>query len=434
MEAETNILLFVKQNRNTSQNLNINVKHFKLARQTKLPQTVELTNLKSNNNTSKFKIMKKLILPTALFTAASVLSATAATPTAGEEQTVPVARAEISVKALQEMQKSINDDAPIFETLDLSTGWLEDLPPDEQFRDIADAINTKLSDDNARRNAISEIFGSEYTDTMSATLADPAKTQKVETLLGDAHQLFSDYENRNDVADWGWGDAWGVTITPNIGTLGLGIQAGYEFNKYFKIRAHYATGKLDANLEFTDTNIDLEWKNRDNMGLFFDWHPRASQFHITAGVIKMDPRIKASAQYRGTTKASDSTGKPATYEVISDYNMTGNWENDYCPYLGIGWSTDGGQKRTLYFSIDLGLAYLGEGNYTESGRPHFKKNGQDFINPEDTGDFSHLGEVDAVKTLLDFDANVRDVVQELADFLNDMYVYPVVQFGGGIRF
>lgn len=399
--------------------------------------------------------MKKLILPTALFTAASMLSATAATPTAGEEQTVPVARAEISVKALQEMQKSINDDAQIFETLDLSTGWLEDLPPDEQFRDIANAINTKLSDNNARRDAISEIFGSEYVDTMSATLADPERTQKVETLLGDAHQLFSDYENRNDVADWGWGDAWGVTITPNIGTLGLGIQAGYEFNKYFKIRAHYATGELDTTIKLSDTNADLTWKNKDNFGVFFDYHPRGSQFHITAGLIKMDPRIKAEANYHGKSSVAkygpkeDANGNVVGVEVESvthykvndDFIMEGEWDYDVCPYVGIGWSTDGGQARTLYFSIDLGLAYMGEGSYSCNQRSHdstkiYKStDGVNWGKPLSEQELAMDTEAQsAANALLTFDNNVREALDKVADFLNDMYVYPVVQFGGGIRF
>lgn len=372
--------------------------------------------------------MKKLILPTACLIAASMLPAFAATPTAGEAQTVPAARAEISVKALQEMQKAINNDAPIFEALDLSTGWLEDLPPDEQFRDIANAINTLRPEGKAREEAIAEIFGADYVETMSGTLSDKERTQKVETLLADAHQLFSDYENRNDVADWGWGDAWGVTITPNIGTLGLGIQAGYEFNKYFKIRGHYASGRLDTTIKLSDANAELEWKNNNNYGVFFDWHPRGSQFRVTAGIIRMDPRIRVEAKYHGTSHAYDSNLTPHQYDVYSTYTMSGDWDNEVCPYIGVGWSTDGGQKRTLYFSIDLGLAYVGEGNYAESGSPSFYEDGHR-VHP-----VPGSANLDALATLQQFDGNVRDAVDKIADFLNDMYVYPVIQFGGGIRF
>lgn len=375
--------------------------------------------------------MKNILLPTALLAAAAIVPAFAATPTSGEAQNQPAPKTEMSIAALQQMQKTIVNDEPILEELHLDAGWLEDLPPDEQFRDIAGAINKTFTTQQDRRNAIGKVFGEAYVDTMAGTLESPEATKNVENMLGEAHKLFLSYENRNDVVDWGWGDAWGFTVTPNVGTLGIGIQVGYEFNKYFKVRAHYATGELDTTVKLSDTNIDLEWKNRDNMGLFFDWHPRASQFRVTAGLIKMDPRIRVSAKYHGTTGALDANMTPAKYDVYSEYNMNGDWDNEFCPYLGIGWSTDGGQKRTLYFSIDLGLAYLGEGNYKESGEPHFYKNDVAF---DPNNPAASLGEIDAVATLKQFDGNVRDAVTKVADFLNDMYVYPVIQIGGGIRF
>lgn len=387
--------------------------------------------------------MKTLLLPTAFFAAAAIVPAFAATPTSGEVQNQPAPKTEMSIAALQQMQKTIENDEPIISELDLDAGWLEDLPPDEQFRDIAGAINKTFTTEQDRRNAISKVFGSEYTDAMAGTLASPEATEGVENMLGEAHKLFLSYENRNDVVDWGWGDAWGFTVTPNVGTLGIGIQVGYEFNKYFKVRAHYATGELDTTIKLSDTDIDLEWKNRDNMGLFFDWHPRASQFRITAGLIKMDPRIRASAKYHGKSLAHYDMGGGnygyAQYDVFSEYNMSGDWDNEFCPYLGIGWSTDGGQKRTLYFSIDLGLAYLGEGNYAESGSPSFWMTPVNPMTGQAVGaptqvhatDKQHT---DALSSLQQFDGNVRDAVDKVADFLNDMYVYPVIQFGGGIRF
>lgn len=395
--------------------------------------------------------MKNILLPTALLAAAAIVPAFAATPTSGEAQNQPAPKTEMSIAALQQMQKTIVNDEPIIEELHLDAGWLEDLPPDEQFRDIAGAINKTFTTQQDRRNAIGKVFGEEYVDTMEGTLESPEATKNVENMLGEAHKLFLSYENRNDVVDWGWGDAWGFTVTPNVGTLGIGIQVGYEFNKYFKVRAHYATGELDTTVKLSDTDIDLEWKNRDNMGLFFDWHPRASQFRVTAGLIRMDPRIKASAKYHGTTNATYDTGTTtnfpapgatfgyAQYDVYTDYNMTGDWDNEFCPYIGIGWSTDGGQKRTLYFSIDLGLAYLGEGNYAESGSPSFymtpvnPQTGQ-ALGPTKHVHQSDLQHTDALATLQQFDNNVRDAVDKIADFLNDMYVYPVIQFGGGIRF
>ena len=384
--------------------------------------------------------MKNILLPTALLAAAAIVPAFAATPTSGEAQNQPAPKTEMSIAALQQMQKTIVNDEPILEELHLDAGWLEDLPPDEQFRDIAGAINKTFTTQQDRRNAIGKVFGEAYVDTMAGTLESPEATKNVENMLGEAHKLFLSYENRNDVVDWGWGDAWGFTVTPNVGTLGIGIQVGYEFNKYFKVRAHYATGEFDTSIHLSDADADLSWKNKDNMGLFFDWHPRASQFRVTAGLLRMKPKFEIDANYEGVSKFYTSAAGAAiaqTYKVTSNYKMEGDWDNEFCPYLGIGWSTDGGQKRTLYFSIDLGLAYLGEGNYTHNaqniagGNPHLQK-----LDPA-TGtwiDSNTQADIDTAGTLLKLDTNIRDAVNKVADFLNDMYVYPVIQIGGGIRF
>lgn len=395
--------------------------------------------------------MKKHLLPTALFAAAAIIPAFAATPTSGEAQNQPAPKTEMSIAALQQMQRTIENDDPIIEELNLDAGWLEDLPPDEQFRDIAGAINLTFTTEQDRRNAIGKVFGDDYVDTMAGTLDSPERIEKVENMLGEAHKLFLSYENRNDVVDWGWGDAWGVTVTPNIGTLGIGIQVGYEFNKYFKVRAHYATGKLDTSIKLEDTNADLMWKNKDNFGVFFDYHPRGSQFHVTAGLIKMDPRIKAEANYHGKSKVEQVVGiDPATetpitqtkayYKVDDNFIMEGEWDYDVCPYVGIGWSTDGGQARTLYFSIDLGLAYMGEGSYScnaQHGAASIYKStdGENWGKPLSKAELAMDHEAQsAANALLTFDNNVREALDDIADFLNDMYVYPVIQIGGGIRF
>ncbi len=50
------------------------------------------------------------------------------------------------------------------------------------------------------------------------------------------------------------------------------------------------------------------------------------------------------------------------------------------------------------------------------------------------GDWVHSTDYDTAASLLKLDENIRDAVGKVTDFLNDMYVYPVIQFGGGIRF
>lgn len=378
--------------------------------------------------------MKSVLLPTALLAAAMTVPAIAATPTSGEAQNLPPAKTEMSVAALQKMQQTIEADEPVIDELELSAWTLEDLPPDEQFRDIAAAINRKFPEGEGRRDAIARVFGEDYVDTMAGTLDSPEKTESVEKLLGEAHKLFLSYENRNDVSDWGWGEAWGVTIAPNIGTLGLGIQVGYEFNKYFKVRAHYGSGKISHTGTFENAPYHASFKNNNNVGVFLDWHPRGSQFHVTAGLIRMDPRVKINAKYRAESSgATYGLGRTKDYLVLSDFEMSGDWDNDVMPYLGFGWSTDGGQARTLFFSIDIGVAYLGEGNYNKNPQV-LGRNPMLLERPDENSPWTPSQDYDTASTLLELDKNIRDGLDKIATFLNDMYVYPVIQLGGGIRF
>ena len=378
--------------------------------------------------------MKSVLLPTALLAAAMTVPAIAATPTSGEAQNLPPAKTEMSVAALQKMQQAIEADEAIIDELELSSWTLEDLPPDEQFRDIAAAINRKFPEGEGRRDAIAKVFGDDYVDTMAGTLDSPEKTESVEKLLGEAHKLFLSYENRNDVSDWGWGEAWGVTIAPDIGTLGLGIQVGYEFNKYFKIRAHYGSGKISHTGTFENAPYHASIKNNNNVGVFFDWHPRGSQFHVTAGLIRMDPRVKITAKYRAESSgATYGLVRTKDYLVLSDFEMSGDWDNDVMPYLGFGWSTDGGQARTLFFTIDIGVAYLGEGNYNKNPQV-LGRNPMLLERPDANSPWTLSHDFDTASTLLELDKNIRDGLDKIATFLNDMYVYPVIQFGGGIRF
>lgn len=378
--------------------------------------------------------MKSVLLPTALLAAAMTVPAIAATPTSGEAQNLPPAKTEMSVAALQKMQQTIEADEAIIDELELSSWTLEDLPPDEQFRDIAAAINRKFPEGEGRRDAIAKVFGDDYVDTMAGTLDSPEKTESVEKLLGEAHKLFLSYENRNDVSDWGWGEAWGVTIAPDIGTLGLGIQVGYEFNKYFKIRAHYGSGKISHTGTFENAPYHASIKNNNNVGVFFDWHPRGSQFHVTAGLIRMDPRVKITAKYRAESSgATYGLVRTKDYLVLSDFEMSGDWDNDVMPYLGFGWSTDGGEARTLFFTIDIGVAYLGEGNYNKNPQV-LGRNPMLLERPDANSPWTLSHDFDTASTLLELDKNIRDGLDKIATFLNDMYVYPVIQFGGGIRF
>lgn len=389
--------------------------------------------------------MNKLFLSTAFYSAAAI-AAVAASTAAEEKQTMPELDIDTFLSASNNMQEVIKNQDPVLEKLDLDADDLEIMMPDEQFQAICDAITAHYTDadfKSAQQNKLEDaktIFGAENAKEIQPFIGNQPAIDNARRQLRGAYDVFADYHSTQELAssvvDWNWGDSWGVTINPTVGTLGLGISAGYEFNRFFKIRAHYGTGRLDTTMRLSDTNMEFEWENQDNYGLFVDWHPKGSQFHVTVGLMRMDPRIRVEAKYHGTTNAYNSTGTGYNrYDVHSTYTMDGDWENEIQPYIGIGWDSDGSKKRTLYFSVDLGLAYLGEGTYKESGSPKFYRNDQWLSTHGEPGSIMpEASDTDAMQTLNQFDSNVRDAVDKVADFLNDLYVYPVIQVGFGIRF
>lgn len=353
---------------------------------------------------------------------------------------VPELSVDKFLSAAHNMQEAIKNEDPVLEKFNLDVDDLQIMMPDEQFQAVCDAISSHyaeitIGDNNsAKFEDAKAIFGAENAKEIQPFIGNQPAIDNARRQLRGAYEVFADYHSTQELAssvvDWNWGDSWGVTINPNVGTLGMGIDAGYEFNRFFKVRAHYGTGRLDTTVTLSDTDASLEWENQDNYGLFVDWHPKGSQFHVTLGLMRMDPRIRVEAKYDGHTSQDFTTmgGSKYDYYVTSDYIMEGEWKNEIQPYVGVGWSSDGSKKRTLYFSIDLGLAYLGEGNYKQSGSPHFyqRENGG--------APSAGIANADAMATLQQFDSNVREAVDKVADFLNDMYVYPVIQIGGGIRF
>lgn len=403
--------------------------------------------------------MKNLFLSAAMMSVFAGM-AFASSETASSSQptgNVPELNVDKFLSASSNMQKAINEDDPVLEKLNLDADDLEIMMPDEQFQAVCDAISSHYAEievgaaNKAKLEDAKVIFGAENAKEIQPFIGNQAAIDNARRQLRDAYNVFADYHSTQELAssvvDWHWGDSWGVTINPSVGTLGVGIDAGYEFNRFFKIRAHYGTGRLDTTMKLSDADADVTWENQDNYGVFVDWHPKGSQFHVTAGLMRMDPRIRIDAKYTATSGLKDMNPQAAlipgyhdSYRVSAHYTMDGDWENEIQPYVGVGWSSDGSKKRTLYFSIDIGLAYLGEGNYTRNnqniagGNPHLQKwNGTEWaeLDPTDS-DYQH--DLNAAASLVKLDNNIRDAVNKVADFLNDMYVYPVIQIGGGIRF
>jgi len=155
--------------------------------------------------------------------------------------------------------------------------------------------------------------------------------------------------------------AWGlgVFIGPRVGTLGVGLEAGYELNDFIKLRGN--VNGINWNLDNTKVSgikYDFDM-NLLTAGMLLDIHP------LGISPIGGSFRISAGAYYNGNS--FDLTSRPTQSVRIGDNNYTpgevGRLDaevdfNKFAPYLGLGWGTSP-SLLPIHFTLDLGILYQG---------------------------------------------------------------------------
>jgi hypothetical protein len=139
-------------------------------------------------------------------------------------------------------------------------------------------------------------------------------------------------------------------LTPNVGTLGLGIEGGTRWNDYWGGRLSLNGGAFDY--VYHDKNADLH--NSVSLlsgGATADYYPFAGDFRVSAGIRLSDSKID------GRMKNLVKHGKH--YTVVIDDPLTSYTvrQNAIQPYLGIGYSAQINERTSL--SFDLGALYAG---------------------------------------------------------------------------
>jgi hypothetical protein len=151
------------------------------------------------------------------------------------------------------------------------------------------------------------------------------------------------------------------SVAPSFGTLGLGINAGYQVNDYFKARinANYLAYNQDVNTG--DVDVDASW-NCFTIGALADVHPFAGNFRLSAGLYYVNMILEGTG-----------TLSPSKQYTIGNHTYTGRelgtWEGSvgwakFAPYLGIGWGTGEGKKSGFSFHADIGALFIGDPSVT----------------------------------------------------------------------
>lgn len=223
-------------------------------------------------------------------------------------------------------------------------------------------------------------------------------------------------------------NALGVFFDVNAGTQGIGFNVGYEFNRYIKMRLR--TAFLSYSYDEDDDDVDFTAElNNNSTALLVDVHPFAGKFHISAG-LNFCP---LSVETKGALNKSKISAEGRDYFMVGDkvYGLNDGIESGWLagkyswrstqPYLGIGWSSDGDGDRSLYFSFELGVNFIGSGKLEVSH--------SDGIWQSDTPEGTRRP---LNKNILE--STLREEFGDVFKVLDQIYVYPVMQIGIGFRF
>ncbi len=138
-------------------------------------------------------------------------------------------------------------------------------------------------------------------------------------------------------------------------TLGMGLEAGYDFHNVFGLRLGGYALTVSQNGAESGINYDADL-DLSNAGLYVDWHPFAGAFRVSAGWFATDNSFKGAGK-PGAGGTYDIGGSSFTAAEVGD--LRGKVDlGSSAPFLGAGWvwgREDGG----LAFSLDLGVLFQG---------------------------------------------------------------------------
>lgn len=196
----------------------------------------------------------------------------------------------------------------------------------------------------------------------------------------------------------------GWFLTPQVSTLGVGINIGKQINENFTLRANInGFGDIDKNIRISGINYETKFRPL-TAGLLLDYHPFDNGFKFVAGA------------YYNRTKISTKTSQIKYNGHVYDANDLGSFSgsgyfNNFAPYLGIGYQTL--NEEGLSVSADLGVMYHGS----------FKSSGS--INCYSELCRSSPNEVDQIR---------KDANKTFDKEVNHYKFYPVISLGLTYRF
>ena len=210
----------------------------------------------------------------------------------------------------------------------------------------------------------------------------------------------------------------------NAGTQGAGVSLGYKLTPSVRLRLRGAMLSYEQNENWSDSLGQLKLYG-DNVGLLVDIFPGEGNFYITAGLNFSENKMRCHSRIdRKPGMVGTATVGGIEYSIIegthAELNGKYSW-NHAQPYIGIGYQDEIFDSSTFYYSLDLGVNFMGSGNLTVSGSDNLR-----YRNPA-TNEMKPATE--AV-----MEESIRKEGRDFFKIADDLNVYPVIQFAIGARF
>lgn len=202
--------------------------------------------------------------------------------------------------------------------------------------------------------------------------------------------------------------AQGVGGGLRIGTPGIGLELESLVTDRFGIRGLVNGGSVSY--DYDESGIRYDGKLRFGTGfLLADWHPYASGFRLSGGLVYNNQRFEGTARLNGGTININGT----TYSAAQVGSLDGRVRySKASPYVGVGWGLAPRPGSRLYFSADLGVMYQ---------RPHASLSGS-------------CGPALPASVCAQLQSDIRAEEGEFRDAADDLRFYPVISVGFGLRF
>ena len=214
------------------------------------------------------------------------------------------------------------------------------------------------------------------------------------------------------------------TLAATGGTQGLGMSMGYRFNPYLGMRLRGATIGYDCTETWGNQHTRLNL-NGDNTGFLVDIYPFGGKFYLTAGLTFCESTMRYRARFsRGLGEDCHIQMGGFHFELRDDNEgeLSGKYSwNKLQPYIGIGYTDTIIDGYPLYYSLDLGINYMGSGKFNSSNKGHFVCQDPQWLTISDATDEQ-------------INAAMRREGRDFFRFAERLRIYPVLQLSVGLQF